>query len=464
MSSLARQAKALVVFTKIPVALIPRLPAHAKVLEPFASMKAFHTAFPVGRKMDGTEIPPDSKADAPIFAAESLDKLVSDILLPVMLGKKTAALVGYNTPLAVPFIKDLLPELEHLYKMEMAAINAKQAAGKTNDDVDGAMCSGVAEEEFVSEQEGQELKAAFDKAIGTAYGEMAAEYVARTVMLVTWRQSVLSTISEQPMMKDGTARLWSFNAGLDATKNPNKSISTWRMKAAIDEDHWACAFDTIVKSLGQADTAIVLSGRNSLFLKEVKKNFGDVKPKVGVKELEIEPDEGQVAKLLRLESNSYGSVDLSEKYLQVVKDPKAWRSRRSEERRFVGGNTAFRKMSNTPVLLKQSMTTVTFAEREKVFKGVMGSERFSRSTPSKSSTGQGLADDQETDEDAEQEATETADVVKSSDEVVFFWMELHPRVRDVKGRGPGASAQSPANRHFPPNVSLGFVNFTASGC
>ena len=253
---------------------------------------------------------------------------------------------------------------------------------------------------------------------------MATEFINKNVLSLLWKSDVLGTICDQPMMQDGAVRLFFFHAGLDCTKNPAKTHSALRMKGCVDEQHWQATFDTAAKLMVPSDTWLILSGKNDSFYKAARKDLRDLKPRVGIKELEIEPDEAQVAKLSRLESNSYGSVDLADRYMQVVKDPKDWKHRRAEDRRFVSGNTAFRKMSGVPLLAKSAMTTITHAEREKVFKGVVGSDKYSRSLR----FGTGDDDAEAASEEDETEPVSDNAVVQPHSKVVFFYMELHPRV------------------------------------
>ena len=76
-------------------------------------------------------------------------------------------------------------------------------------------------------------------------------------------------IAAQPMIRDGSARTWMFNAGLQATREPRKHHSPFRMKAAMDEDY----MKTMVKiysALGSSsDTAFFVTGRNSAIAKSI---------------------------------------------------------------------------------------------------------------------------------------------------------------------------------------------------
>jgi len=104
-------AKAITVMTKVPGALLPRFPLFQSLLESFGSLKAFHLAYPTGMDMQGNEIK-NVKVQYPIYGESSIDKLTSEVLLPLMLFKKHQSLVGHSTPLAIGWIQDMLPELE----------------------------------------------------------------------------------------------------------------------------------------------------------------------------------------------------------------------------------------------------------------------------------------------------------------------------------------------------------------
>jgi hypothetical protein len=153
----------------------------------------------------------------------------------------------------------------------------------------------------------------------------------------------------------------------------------------------------------------------------------------------MEPSEDDVAKNLRLDANACGSIDLRETYFQIVKDNNVFKGRKPEPRKFVPGNTAFRNMGHLPLLPKDHMTTVSYKDREAVFRGVTGSDQWTHAKKDKSSqagpTASAAATESSTlyeDDDAMQVDDEAAQaepgIVPPDSQVVFFWMELHPRV------------------------------------
>ena len=83
---------------------------------PFKSLRNFHAAFPCGLHDTGLPVKSAEQAEYPIFAQESLDKLVQDILIPLFTGKRMQSLMSQNQgqQLQLPFVKDVLPELERM--------------------------------------------------------------------------------------------------------------------------------------------------------------------------------------------------------------------------------------------------------------------------------------------------------------------------------------------------------------
>ena len=169
--------------------------------------------------------------------------------------------------------------------------------------------------------------------------------------------SMIEKVTAQPMMKDGAARLWSFNPGLDATKDPPRRVTPIRMKASMDEKHMKDAVTMVATCMTDADTAVFLTGRNALIEKDIRKELLSIKPKLSVKQLAMEPDSEQYLQVIRIDSNRAGTVDPREIYYQVTKSQQG-RKKKGTSRRFVTGNTAFKTMSHLPVLRKAAMVKV----------------------------------------------------------------------------------------------------------
>ena len=72
--------------------------------------------------------------------------------------------------------------------------------------------------------------------------------------------------------------------------------------------------------------------------------------------------------------NRVGSIDLKDTYFKVTKTPP--RRTKGVPRRFLPGNTAFKTMSMAPLLEKEGMTKIPLEERERLFRGVTGSDKY----------------------------------------------------------------------------------------
>ena len=198
------------------------------------------------------------------------------------------------------------------------------------------------------------------------------------------------------------------------------------MKAAADEDRMAQSVDIAARLLGDADAAIFTSGKNGLIAKDLKKTLQQCRPKLGVKELFMEPDEGAYLQAVHGENrSSVGSIDPKDTYFHVIKTPAKWKDRKPAVRRFVPGNTAFKSMSGLPILQKHAMLKVPGKEREAIFRGVIGSDKWTPGLNKRLSKG-----------GAESESEEAAAVDDESDDgatgdmdgnVILFYMELHPK-------------------------------------
>ena len=437
---------------KVPLLLIPRFPSHSDFLSQFQSMVEFHKAYPVGKSVDGKDVPAEAVVELPIFGAESLDRLVGEILGPTMLGKRLTSFVNQSDPLTVPFVRDALPTIEQTYRSELAAMSLKVTESSSGS---GTIAATVSVLRDISKTEGEALEQKYKAAVENAWEEMAADHVNKSVLILKWTPNLLKDVTAQPMVKDGAAKLWFFASGLDATKDPPKGYSMYRFKAGIDEEHLKAAIDIVSRTMTSADTFFIMSGRNTLVHKEAKKMLHALRPKVGFKDLTLEPDEAAIAKVLHLESNAYGSVDVTEPYFQVVKDTGVWKNRKCEDRRFVPGNTAFRRMTSVPIMAKADMITVTFVEREAAFRNVVASDKFSHSCRGGSKgvivqvTGVNLPVTKEKDEDGDEpieddddvdmepSAAASPDIVDPASKVIFFPMEYHQRVHTV-GSSTGA--------------------------
>lgn len=186
------------------------------------------------------------------------------------------------------------------------------------------------------------------------------------------------------------------------------------------------AMDLTVALMSENDTALFISGRNRMVYNYFKKEFTSLRPKLLVRELYMEPSEEAIMAKLRLERSRTGTIDVQDHYLAVTKMTAKNKRQRGEARRFTGGNTAFRCMSNLPLLEKEAMVKVPPEDRERCLRGVVGSDKFTPGGPKSVRT----AGDEESDE--EEEGEELEDSKKETEQdasgnVILFYMELHPR-------------------------------------
>ena len=388
--------------------------------------------FPAGLQEDGTEIK-HPNTQHPIYAACSIERVSSDVLLPLMLHKKYGSLVGQTTPLGVPFVKDLLPELDQLYMQDVAERKAKDVLASSECSGDNSM---IVDEAPISEEEAESLKKAYAVNMTEVYKQMAEEHINKNVIFLTWSQDLLKSLEEQPMIKSGAARLWWFNGGTDSTKDPYNKASPYRMKSLPDEDHSTRTIDLTSQILTEADTAIIVSGRNHLFMRDCRKVVAALRPRVSCKSLEIQPDEAQVLPHLRVDANNTGTIDLADPYLELVKHSKVWISRKGVARRFVPGNTALRVMAGVPILTKENMTTVSFTVREAVFKHVAGSDKWAPGNKHRMVKDTAEQEEEEKYEKEEEEEEEQVDqgpgeIIDTLQQVVLFFLGHHPRVRGL---------------------------------
>ena len=125
--NVAETVRSFVMCSKIPAALMPRYPKFQQQLDSFSSLRQFHAAF---RLPDGSQAPEDKPA-YPVMASASAEMLVNDILLPLHTFKKQSSLVGQSAPLAVGFVKALLPELDRSYQDDVKAAAPRVEAQAT---------------------------------------------------------------------------------------------------------------------------------------------------------------------------------------------------------------------------------------------------------------------------------------------------------------------------------------------
>ena len=114
----------------------------------------------------------------------------------------------------------------------------------------------------VSAAEAVQLENDFTKSKEDIVGKPADEFLERTVILFKYSDGLDLTdkISQQPMMKDGSARMFHYSAGLDATRDPRRKQSPLRMKASADEEHLKGCIKVTTAVMSEADSAYFISG------------------------------------------------------------------------------------------------------------------------------------------------------------------------------------------------------------
>ena len=267
----------MVLLSKIPAALIPRFPLYQALLEPFRSLLHFHIEFPMCLDLNGKELTDKDIRPLPIFATESLDLLMNDVITPLYHNKKFGSLLGGGTPLSICFVKEALPNIEQMYNMEASAAAMK---GQRGDPVFENMKVDISELPVLPGELSSLQKEFMDRKKAILY-DSAEKYLNMNIMMCKWSDDVMAMVKAQPMVKDGAAKLLFFSAGLDATKDPPlRCKNVYRMRGRADETHLNTFVEGVCVLMSDADTAVCLSGRNQLFHRDAKKCFQALKPKV----------------------------------------------------------------------------------------------------------------------------------------------------------------------------------------
>lgn len=213
--------------------------------------------------------------------------------------------------------------------------------------------------------------------------------------------------------------------------------------------------------LTQSCAAGGLTGRNNIIYKDFKKELSSYKPRLGLKEMQLEPDEHQVLAWFNAKLSSVGSIDPSDSYFQVVKTPQIWKKRKAEVRRFVPGHTCFKSMKQVPILTKEFMTKITYEEREKVFREVTGSEIYLATAQTTASGGEAEPEEEEDVDDGEPEVA----IISPSSKVVFFGWSCTPRHAVLGGWGnrPKADLDTRGTSRKSERLQICFVPFWSVG-
>ena len=88
--NIADQARALVLYSRIPSLLVPRFPEHKLLLCDFKSFREYHAVYGKGLAWNG--VPCQTPKELPVFALESVEKLVQEVFEPLYQYKRHATL------------------------------------------------------------------------------------------------------------------------------------------------------------------------------------------------------------------------------------------------------------------------------------------------------------------------------------------------------------------------------------
>ena len=388
-------------------------------------MKAFHVRFPKGLDITGLPVPEDEEIEYPIFAQESLEKLAHQLLIPLMTFKRHMALTGRCAPLALPFVKELLSELDARYQEDIAHHTKMGTGGRADDTQAAAQADHEIE---LSDSEAKQLEQEEARTIEKEIDAIAMGILKKHVVLYHHQEKGLENkFSSQAMMKDGSMRLWVWSSGTQTGKDPRKHQSPYRMKGSADDEILTQCIDFWSKYAGEHDTGLWLSGKNQFILREISQALKQLRPRVCLQQRRLQHDEAQFAELMRMAAVRAQTLDPTETMIQSMK--KAGRQKACA-RRFVPGNSAFLNFTGLPVLKKEDMVSVPPQDRDAALRSVVASEKFTRrGIKNKGESGEAEEDDDAnqppTDEDEDPAVTGQKSPGEGS--LVFFWMELHPK-------------------------------------
>ena len=270
---------------------------------------------------------------------------------------------------------------------------------------------------MITSEEGQFLEKQVQEKMQSIMDDLVVEQLNRScVFLRLDENNLVGNLTNQTLIKDGSTKVWIWQAGLQATRDPPRRVSPLKMKASASEENLRFAVDTFSRCLGDSDVGLFLSGKNLHVWQAIRKELSQLKPRPAMRELSLDVDEQQLVKRIRLGSR-IGSVETSETYMMIMKNSKSFAKLRSGPRRFCGGNSAFKRMSNAPILEKSAMARASVDERERLFRGVVASDKWA---PNKSNE----------EEDDEEEDDADATVAIPAGDVVLFHMEHHPKVQN----------------------------------
>ena len=168
----------------------------------------------------------------------------------------------------------------------------------------------------------------------------------------------LDNMSKPQFMKEDTSKLFHWDGGLQATKDPIHGNHYLRMHASVDEENLKNSIEYFAKLKHEKDAAVFCSGRNKKVGKEIRKQLGALKPKVNKTECTLEVDTEQALQDLTWARSRAGTVDLMDSFTRVLGNRSYMRINTAEPRRYLSGNTALRSMRGVPYLKPDDMIKV----------------------------------------------------------------------------------------------------------
>lgn len=140
-------------------------------------------AFPIGKHFGGIDVTEEPE-EIPLFAQGSLDKIVQLIILPIYQHKKHNCMGANGSVLTLMFIKELLPELEQAYNIEVQAV----ASATSITSAAGTCATGEDITATISPEEGASLEKAWKTTEAELLEQFANEaYVYMHIQTITLR-------------------------------------------------------------------------------------------------------------------------------------------------------------------------------------------------------------------------------------------------------------------------------------
>jgi hypothetical protein len=228
----------------------------------------------------------------------------------------------------------------------------------------------------------------------------------------------------------GTTKFFWFYAGQDCTRWKPRMVLV-RAKAGCDEAHIEKLIDHFGRIGTGSDMCVLLSGRNYHVYKDFLVYARKMKPSCAKKEIIVQYDEEQMSHLMVARERKSLDIDSQDPGLFLMKDKTVMKLKKAIPRRFVSGNSAFKVMSNCPVVQPGDLHKVSPTAADKCYRGATPSDKYHSEVVKKETKhGQKGADDApEASSDSDSDHKSDDDVkVASATNVPLCPMELHGKV------------------------------------